>query len=75
IISLSPEISTVRRLKHVWGVIPALVKETSSTDEMLDMARDLVKNFVSKGDSIVVTSGVPVGVSGSTNMLKVIEFE
>lgn len=75
IISLSPEITTVRKLKHVWGVIPSLVKEASSTDEMLDIAKNIVKAYVSKGDSIVVTSGVPVGVSGSTNMLKVIEFE
>lgn len=75
IISLSPEEQTLRKLKHVWGVVPGLVKMAKSTDEMLDMARNLVKDYVSKGDSIVVTSGVPVGVSGSTNMLKVIEFE
>lgn len=75
IVSLSPDISTVRRLKHVWGVIPAVVKDASSTDEMLDIAKEMVKNFVTKGDTVVVTSGVPVGVSGTTNMLKVIEFE
>lgn len=75
IISLSPEESTLRKLKHVWGVIPAYVKPMKNTDEMLDTAKNLVKDYVSKGDSIVVTSGVPVGVSGSTNMLKVIEFE
>lgn len=75
IISLSPEESTLRKLKHVWGVIPGLVKQARSTDEMLEMAKDLVKDYVSRGDTVVVTSGVPVGVSGSTNMLKVIEFE
>jgi pyruvate kinase len=75
IISLSPEVSTVRRLKHVWGVVPSIVRDASSTDEMLDIAQEVVKSYINKGDSIVVTSGVPVGVSGSTNMLKVIEFE
>ncbi|MCX8097339.1 MAG: pyruvate kinase [Spirochaetes bacterium] len=75
IVSLSPEEQTLRKLKHVWGIVPSLVKTAKSTDEMLEMARNLVKDYVSKGDSIVVTSGVPVGVSGSTNMLKVIEFE
>lgn len=75
IVSLSPEEQTLRKLKHVWGVVPGLVKMAKSTDEMLEMAKNLVKDYVSKGDSIVVTSGVPVGVSGSTNMLKVIEFE
>ncbi|MEN2997470.1 MAG: pyruvate kinase [Brevinematia bacterium] len=74
IISLSPEESTLRKLKHVWGVIPGLVKPAKSTDEMLEIAKKLVKDYVSKGDNVVVTSGVPVGVSGSTNMLKVIEF-
>ncbi len=75
IISLSPEEDTLRKLKHVWGVIPGLVKPAKSTDEMLEIAKNLVKDYVSKGDSVVVTSGVPVGVSGSTNMIKVIEFE
>ncbi|MCX8029748.1 MAG: pyruvate kinase [Brevinematales bacterium] len=75
VISLSPEEQTLRKLKHVWGVLPGLVKNAKSTDEMLEIAKNLVKDYVSKGDSIVVTSGVPVGVSGSTNMLKVIEFE
>ncbi len=75
IISATPDINTVRRLKHVWGVIPVYVKQAKSTDEMINMAQDMLRNYVNRGDNVVLTSGVPVGVPGSTNMIKVIEFE
>ncbi|MCX7842899.1 MAG: pyruvate kinase [Clostridia bacterium] len=62
-----------RQLSLSWGVIPYLVKEVSSTDEMFDtgIEKALESGLVSNGDLVVITAGVPVGVSGTTNILKV----
>jgi pyruvate kinase len=57
-----------------WGVIPHLVnKVEESSEELLTMAVDEVyrSHYVSYGDLVVITAGLPLGVSGTTNMLKV----
>jgi pyruvate kinase len=60
-----------------WGVIPALAKPFSDTEQMFDLARSWVlgHGLARQGDRLVVTAGVPVGTPGSTNLLKVIEIE
>lgn len=62
-----------RQLSLSWGVISYLVKRVSTTDEMFDngVEKALASGFVSNGDLVVITAGVPVGVSGTTNILKV----
>lgn len=73
IIALSPNPSAVRSLTLFWGCVPRLVPDPRDTDDMIESAaRSALKTgYVSKGDLVVITSGHPVGVSGSTNMVRV----
>lgn len=62
-----------RQMSLSWGVIPYLVEQASTTDEMFDMGveKALESGHVQNGDLVVITAGVPIGVSGTTNILKV----
>lgn len=73
IIAATPSRHVLRKLLLVWGVQPILVPESDNTDEMIEMAVKgaLQAKMVSGGDVVVVTAGVPAGVPGSTNLLKV----
>lgn len=73
IISTTTDKRVQRQLMLSWGVKPYLVKEASSTDELFDMGveKALESELVHNGDLVVITGGVPIGVSGTTNILKV----
>ena len=74
IIGCSPSPEACRHMNMSWGVIPLLVdKVAESSEELLEMAvGDVFKaGYVSYGDLVVITAGLPLGVSGTTNMLKV----
>lgn len=62
-----------RQLALSWGVYPLLVNEVYATDAMFDMAMNNAyeSGFVSNGDVVVITGGTPIGMSGTTNTLKV----
>ena len=64
--------ATARQLSIVWGVHSLLTPPMDSTDQMLqEMERMLVDSGrVKAGDNIVFVAGQPVGLRGSTNMLK-----
>ena len=55
-----------------WGVTPLLMEEVNSTDELLAQSARVAQTtgILEKGDYIVTTAGVPVGISGTTNILK-----
>ncbi len=76
IIALSPEKSAVRRLALYWGCLPSLVVEakgkTAASDSSAVSA--LASGKVSKGDLVVITSGYPEYVEGTTNMMRVIRL-
>lgn len=61
-----------RQLALSWGVIPLLMKEVYSTDELFLLSAETAKKagLLAKGDTIVTTAGVPVGIAGTTNILK-----
>jgi pyruvate kinase len=67
----SPEI--LRRMILVWGVQPVLIKDVDSTDEIFDLSISKAKEYgyIENGDLVVITAGVPVGVAGATNLIKV----
>jgi len=62
-----------RQMSLSWGVVPFLVNEAFSTEELFDMGveKALESGLVKNGDLVVITAGVPIGVSGTTNILKV----
>ena len=65
---------TTRRQLNVYrGVTPLLMDYAHSTDELISMSVENAKSagLIQDGDLVVVTAGVPVGVSGTTNMIKV----
>ncbi len=66
-----------RQLNLVWGVSPLLSKESASTDDMFADAEKQLKKLgvVDQGDRIVLSAGVPIGVPGTTNLLKVMVVE
>ncbi len=62
-----------RQLSLSWGVLPYLVPVANTTDEMFDMGieKALESGLVKNGELAVITAGVPAGISGTTNTLKV----
>ena len=62
-----------RHLSLSWGVTPLLMPYAHNTDELIDLSVKTAEEagLVHTGDLVVVTAGVPVGISGTTNMLKV----
>ncbi len=62
-----------RQLNLSWGVLPYLVPVANTTDEMFDMGieKALESGLVKNGELAVITAGVPAGISGTTNTLKV----
>lgn len=77
VIGLTPNTNTQRQLTISWGVIPALVAPFSDTEQMFRLAESWVSDqgLARKGDRVIVTAGVPVGIPGTTNLVKVIEIK
>ncbi|MCM3038636.1 pyruvate kinase [Paenibacillus motobuensis] len=73
IIAVTTQDQTLRRLALNWGVIPVKGHTATSTDEMFDnaMKGGLDSGVVVDGDLVVITAGIPLGSSGSTNLIKV----
>jgi pyruvate kinase len=59
-----------------WGVQPVLIPTAETIDEMLEnVERELSRlRLVRKGDSIIITAGHPLGVSGTTNMMQLVRI-
>ena len=62
-----------RQLSLSWGITPLMMPLAHSTDELIEMSTALAKEngFLHNGELAVVTAGVPVGISGTTNMIKI----
>ncbi len=61
-----------RQLNISWGVTPFLTGEVNSTDRIFSLSAEvaLKAGLVQNGDTVVITAGVPLGKSGSTNLIK-----
>jgi len=75
IIACTPDVSVQRQLKMAWGVTPLLTCEEADTAALFTQAVKTTTKagYASEGDLLVLTAGVPVGHSGTTNLLKVHE--
>ena len=73
ILCMTPMPNTYRRMALVWGVTPLLVAEFTTVDEMISItiraAHD--KGLVRRGDRLVIIAGVPFGIDGRTNLIKI----
>lgn len=73
ILAITSDIRICRRLTLVWGVQTEYRVRANSTDEMLQHAMEAAQDakFVSNGDTVIITAGIPVGETGMTNMMKI----
>lgn len=64
-----------RQLNLSWGVVPLLIEKEENADDLFEEATHAVERagYVARGDVAVLTAGVPLGISGKTNMIRVIE--
>lgn len=63
------------QLNLLWGVKPLYLKREETTEELFADAVTEAKNagYVKEGDIVVITAGVPLGIAGRTNMIRVVE--
>ncbi|WP_027481076.1 pyruvate kinase [Deinococcus pimensis] len=73
ILALTPNERTRNQLALTWGVVPMLAEDPRDTDDMVRIANDELRKsrLADAGDRFVITAGVPFGVRGSTNMIRV----
>ena len=73
IVAATPDERVARKLSLSFGVNSVTVLPTESTDEMIQHSVDraLEAELIKNGDLVVITAGVPVGVAGTTNLIKV----
>ena len=73
IVALLLDEQVQRQMALYWGVEPITMPRASSSDELVDLAVRSAEQagLVRRGDLVVVTAGVPVGISGTTNMIRV----
>ena len=70
---MTPSLDTARRLSLVWGLHCLTSEDIHNLDDMVDRAVAFAEKegFAVKGEHVVVTGGVPLGITGTTNMLRV----
>ena len=73
IIAATPNEKTSRQLSLSWGVYTVNCAQAGNTDDLIDNSIEASKNagFINDGELVVITAGVPTGVSGTTNLIKV----
>ena len=74
IIAATPSLKTYHQLALSWGVSPVLTSQQHSEAALIDDAiyRAQSENLLNKGDTVVATAGMPLAVSGTTNLLRIV---
>ncbi len=73
VIAVTPSEQVLRKLALFWGLTPHLVRQYHSMDEVFDQGSEIAHmlGVAHSGDLVVTTAGVPFGVAGNTNMVRV----
>jgi len=73
IVAITPNASTGRRLAVVWGVHCVVAEDARNQDDMVNRAGDIAyrDGFVRAGQRIIIVAGVPLGIPGTTNMVRI----
>jgi pyruvate kinase len=63
-----------RQMGLCWGVTPMLIEEKNDAEELFAHAIDRAEdaNLLEEGDTVIITAGIPLGISGTTNMIKTV---
>lgn len=77
ILCVTPNPTTYRLMALVWGVYPLLVPEFNTIDEMINVITKTAyqEQIVKRGDTLIIIAGVPFGLAGQTNLLKIHTLE
>lgn len=75
IIACSVNPRVCRQSSLLWGVTPLLIEKKDTTEDLFKEAvwASEKAGLINKGDTVILTAGVPLGISGNTNMIRVIE--
>ena len=73
VIALTPFNSIIRQLRLIWGITPIKVDKYDDIDLIPELCKSVINTnkLLSKGEKFIITGGVPMGVSGTTNYLSV----
>ena len=73
ILAVTPSASVVSRLSLAWGILPLKEPEPTNLEEVFELASKsaLETKLAKRGDLIVIIAGIPLAVSGSTNLVKI----
>lgn len=73
VLALTPSERALRQLSVAWGVFPRLTDDIHNTDEMVEVAHRVIseRGLLDPGSRYVITAGVPFGMRGTTNMIRV----
>lgn len=73
IISITPNEVVYKQMALVWGATPLMTGKAANTTQLLEFAMETVtkSGHVKKGDTVVIVSGMPVGIAGTTNNIRV----
>ncbi|MCI5045311.1 MAG: pyruvate kinase [Aquisalinus sp.] len=77
ILGVTPDPAAARRISLAWGVEAVVAPDYATFEELTAHARDIAtdKAGVATGDTILLTAGIPMGVKGGTNLMKVITID
>jgi pyruvate kinase len=73
VLAITPSARAYRQMSVVWGVVPRHSRDIHNTDEMVSVATAAIKEtgLAEAGDRFVITAGVPFGMRGTTNLIRV----
>jgi pyruvate kinase len=73
VLSLTPVVSTARRLAVVWGIHSVRIDGVTDVDEMTTLACEVARRegFAQSGQTIIAIAGMPFGRAGTTNLLRI----
>ncbi|WP_044874870.1 pyruvate kinase [Pseudomonas sp. LFM046] len=73
ILSLTPNLNTARRLTVAWGIYSVVNERLHKVEEVTSTALEIAQaqGMAKRGDTVVITAGVPFGQPGSTNSLRI----
>ncbi len=76
ILAITPSLRALRQLSVAWGVVPHRSDDIHDTDEMVEVSTDAIRatGLVEPGQRFVITAGVPFGMRGTTNLIRVERF-
>lgn len=77
ILAITPSERAYRQMSIVWGVLPAVSEDIKNTDEMVVVASRIIRKAgnVEEGSRFIITAGVPFGMRGTTNLIRIERYK